>query len=88
MTDQQAEWEKYNVQRPRGDISARPAFDAGWAAAIEASAKIAEAISEKHYDKAGELHRKPGEARAEAASDAATEVAEAIRVAKGASASK
>lgn len=26
-----AEWEKYNARRPRGDVSARTAFNAGFA---------------------------------------------------------
>lgn len=30
-------WEKYNAQRPPGDISAQPAFDAAWKAAMDAA---------------------------------------------------
>jgi hypothetical protein len=39
MTDAWVEsaWRTYNNQRPRGDISAKPAFQAGWRAALAAA---------------------------------------------------
>lgn len=35
-------WAEYNRQRPRGDVSCDLAYSAGWVAAREAAAKLAE----------------------------------------------
>lgn len=39
---QVASWEKYSADRPRGDVNRQAAFNAGFAAAIELAAKIAD----------------------------------------------